>query len=222
MSTESPPERTSATTDIPILYEDAELLVIDKPAGLAVHPGPRTPHSLEDHLPDLRFGYHRLPQPTHRLDRDTSGCLVLARNPKALKRLNALFAAGEVEKTYHALLAGRIEGEGTIDAPLLKVSTKETGWRMTVDARGKPATTHWRVLETGDQSLVEFRPKTGRTHQIRIHAAHALAPIVGDPVYGEEDGHLMRLRAVAIGFSWRGGRSVAVEAPPQAFLPPTT
>src|SRR3546814_6462079 len=85
-----------------VLFIDAEALVLDKPAGLAVHPGPRTPHSLEDMLDALRFGFQRRPSPVHRLDRDTSGCLLLSRNPRAHRRLAAAFEAGEVGKTYWA------------------------------------------------------------------------------------------------------------------------
>ncbi|OWV32010.1 RNA pseudouridine synthase [Pacificimonas flava] len=197
-----------------ILYEDAELLVIDKPAGLAVHPGPKTPHSLEDHLDDLRLGFRQRPQPVHRLDRDTSGCLLLARNRRALKRLGALFEQGAVTKTYVALLAGRHEGDGRIDAPLSKISSREKGWRMRVDPAGKSAATLWRVLEPrGDHTLVEFRPLTGRTHQIRVHAAHALSPLVGDPVYGQADPAMsMRLHALGLSFPWKHG-TIAVEAP---------
>ncbi|MEO0499228.1 MAG: RluA family pseudouridine synthase [Pseudomonadota bacterium] len=212
----------SSEPSLPVLHEDAELLVIDKPPGHAVHPGPKTPHSLEDRLDELRFGYRRLPQPAHRLDRDTSGCLVLARNPRALKRMNALFADGAVEKHYVALLAGRVEGEGTIDAPLAKISSAARGWRMRVDPGGRAARTAWRAgtyIEALAATPVAFRPATGRTHQIRIHAAHALAPICGDPVYGadgNEDGGSMRLHAVRIAFDWRGDRRVDVVAP----LPP--
>ncbi|MGB3721845.1 MAG: RluA family pseudouridine synthase [Pacificimonas sp.] len=196
----------SSKAPFPILYEDAELLVIDKPAGLAVHPGPKTPRSLEDHLGALRLGYRRLPAPAHRLDRDTSGCLILARNPKALKWMHALFEAKGVTKVYLALLAGRVEGQGTIDAPLAKISSKEEGWRMIVRKDGKPSVTNWRALKTGDsRSLVEFRPETGRTHQLRIHAAHALAPIIGDPVYGDAT-EPMRLHASEVAFGWRGRR----------------
>ncbi|MHB9879935.1 RluA family pseudouridine synthase [Pacificimonas sp. ICDLI1SI03] len=212
----------SSKTPFPVLYEDAELLIIDKPAGLAVHPGPKTPHSLEDRLDELRFGYHCRPGPAHRLDRDTSGCLVLARNPKALKRMHGLFQAGLVEKTYLAILTGTIEGEGIIDVPLKKISSKEDGWRMVVAEKGDPkskeALTRWRAVEAAGtgRTFVEFKPATGRTHQLRIHAAHALSPIAGDPVYGVGTGNEMepmRLHARRIAFDWRGGRRIEVEAP---------
>ena len=112
-----------------ILYRDTHLVVIDKPAGLAVHPGPQTPDSLEDFLPDLAFSNQRLPVISHRLDRDTSGCLIIARHPKAVKRVSMLFEAGQVSKTYWAVLESLPEADsGTVDAPLHKISSAEAGW----------------------------------------------------------------------------------------------
>lgn len=183
-----------------VLHIDAHVLVVDKPAGLAVHPGPATPRSLEDHLDELRFGFQRRPQPAHRLDRDTSGCLALGRHPKATKRLGELFEAGRVGKVYWAVLASAPEADsGTIDAPLRKVTSRAEGWRIVVDPQGKPAVTDWQVLDRkGGKALVEFRPRTGRTHQIRVHAAHLGHPIVGDPVYGRGAGLQLHARGITI------------------------
>lgn len=173
-----------------VLFIDAEALVLDKPAGLAVHPGPATPYSLEALVGELRFGFARPPAPVHRLDRDTSGCLLLSRNPRAHRRLAALFEGRAVGKTYWAVVDGLVAGdEGTIDLPLAKISSRSNGWRMTADARrGKAAQTGWRVIERSAAdagTLVAFTPLTGRTHQIRVHAAEGLGvPIMGDPVYG--------------------------------------
>lgn len=190
-----------------ILYIDAHSLILNKPAGLAVHPGPRTPDSLEDYLPALRQGFTRTPQPAHRLDRDTSGCLVLGRHPRALKRLAALFSTGAVAKTYWAVLSSLpTEDQGTIDAPLFKISSAEAGWRMVIDPRGKRAVTHWQVLDRAAR-LVEFTPETGRTHQLRVHAASIGHPILGDPVYGDGQGP-MRLHARRIVIPY------AADAPP--------
>src|SRR3954468_4034497 len=128
-----------------VLFIDGEAIVIDKPAGLAVHPGSKTPESLEDYLKHFRFGFQRPPLPVHRLDRDTSGCLLLARNPKAHKRFQRAFEAGTVAKTYVAILDGMIETEeGVIELALRKVSTAESGWRMVPDPAGQRAVTRWR------------------------------------------------------------------------------
>src|SRR3954454_20587851 len=138
-----------------VLYIDAEALVIDKPAGLAVHAGPRTRDSLEDHLDHLRFGFMRPPTAVHRLDRDTSGCLLLARNPKAHKRFQRAFEERKVGKTYVAILDGvPAEEAGTVDLALDKVSSAEAGWRMVPDPAGRPAVTHWRVAAMRDGRAV--------------------------------------------------------------------
>ena len=202
-----------------VLHIDAHLIVLDKPAGLAVHPGPATPRSLEDHPRELRFGFQRAPQPAHRLDRDTSGCLVLGRHPKAVKRLGALFEANRVGKAYWAVLSGVPAADaGTIDAPLLKISSKAAGWRVVVDAKGRPAQTDWQLLDRRDgKALVEFRPRSGRTHQIRVHAAHLGHPIVGDPVYGRGAGLLLHARRLTIPYR-EGAAPIAATAPlPASF-----
>ena len=197
---------------IPILHRDTHLLVIDKPAGMAVHPGPKTPASLEDHLAALAFDNQRLPVISHRLDRDTSGCLILARHPKAVRRIGQLFEAGLIAKTYWAVLE-TLPGDdgGTIDAPLFKVSTAETGWRMVIDRRGKRAVTHWRVLDRAAR-LIAFTPETGRTHQLRVHAASIGHPILGDPVYGAGEGP-MRLHARALRVPYDEAEPLEVVAP---------
>ncbi|KAB7649031.1 RluA family pseudouridine synthase [Polymorphobacter fuscus] len=208
-----------------LLYRDTHVLLIDKPAGLAVHPGPRTPDSLEDFLPILAFGNHRLPVIAHRLDRDTSGCLVLARHPKAVRRVAALFEAGAIGKVYWAVLDTLPESDaGTVDAPLLKISSAEAGWRMVIDKRGKRAVTHWRVIDRAAR-LIEFRPETGRTHQLRVHAASLGHPIMGDPVYGDGKGP-MRLHARSITLPYDEAHPLAVTAalpgdwPSQALFSP--
>jgi tRNA pseudouridine32 synthase / 23S rRNA pseudouridine746 synthase len=201
-----------------LLYRDTHLIIIDKPAGLAVHPGPKTPDSLEDFLPDLSFSNQRWPVLAHRLDRDTSGCLVLARHPKAVKRVSALFEAGEVSKVYWAILESLPEADnGTIDAPLHKISSAEAGWRMVIDKRGKRAVTHWQVIDRA-ASLVEFRPETGRTHQLRVHAASIGHPILGDPVYGEGKGP-MRLHARSITLPYDPACPLVITAPLPADWP---
>ncbi|MDE2303164.1 MAG: RluA family pseudouridine synthase [Sphingomonadales bacterium] len=183
---------------LPVLFEDGEALVIDKPAGLPLDRPRAGGASLEDQLDALKLGFQRAPAPVHRLDRDTSGCLLLARNPKALKRFAAAFEAREVEKRYLGIVAGTgVADEGTIALSLAKISSAEAGWRMIVAKRGKPAVTHWRRLaEHSGLTLVEFRPETGRTHQIRVHARAAFgAGLLGDPVYGEGDARPMAFGA---------------------------
>jgi len=173
--------------------------VLDKPAGLPV--SARTGESLESWLPALRLGKKRDPQPAHRLDTDTAGCLVLGRTAPMLARINAFFAERRVEKLYWAVLRGELRGEsGVVDAPIRKVSTAARGWRMEVHPSGDPARTAWCVLgRAPGLTWVEFRPETGRTHQLRVHAAHLGAPILGDAMYGGGAGGLHLLaREIAL------------------------
>jgi len=173
-----------------ILFVDGEAIVIDKPAGLPVDTPRAGGNSVEARIEELSLGFKRPPVPMHRLDRDTSGCLLLARNPKARARFQQAFETGAITKSYLAVLDGEVEAdEGSIELPVAKVSSQKGGWRMVVDEGGKAAVTRWRKLATADgQSLVEFKPTTGRTHQIRVHAARGLgAAIVGDPVYSLAD-----------------------------------
>ena len=176
---------------IPILFEDGEALVINKPSGLPIERPRRGGASLEDHFEGLKLGFQRAPMPVHRIDTDTSGCLLLARNAKALKRFAKAFEERLVEKRYLGVLSGvPADSEGTIELSLSKISSAEKGWRMIAAKKGKPSITHWRVLaEHGGHTLVEFRPETGRTHQIRVHCQAGLnLPLLGDPVYGNGKG----------------------------------
>ena len=216
-----------------VLYRDGLILVIDKPAGIAVHPGPGDGPDLESGFDALRFGLPRPPALAHRLDRDTSGCLVLGRHPKALRRLGALFAAGRVEKVYWAIVVGRPpQAEGRAETGLGKLS-RGGGWRMVVDPAGRRAITDYRVRgAAAGRSWLELRPRTGRTHQLRVHCAALGCPVIGDPVYGSPEGEPLlapcprdqRCRSTRQGrrsWSWRRRRRTCSRpSPASAMIPP--
>ena len=183
---------------IPELHRDAHFVVLDKPAGLPVHPGPRGGPSVEDAFPQLSRRKDG-PWLAHRLDADTAGCLVVALRKTPLLAAQALFAAGRAEKTYWAIVRGTPPTDsGTIDTPLLRQTTP-TNWRMAPDPSGQPALTHWHVLgRSPSLTWLELRPKTGRTHQIRVHCAALGTPILGDPTYGANEPGGLHLLARAI------------------------
>ncbi len=168
-----------------LLYRDGLMLVIDKPAGLAVHRGPKGGESLEDHFDVLRFGLPRMPSLAHRLDKDTSGCLVLGRHRKALALLGKLFKQGKIGKTYWAVVEGAPDAdEGRIDIALGKLDV-DRGWWMKPDPHGMPSSTTWKVMGRGaGLTWLALEPLTGRTHQLRVHCAEMGFPILGDNIYG--------------------------------------
>lgn len=172
-----------------VLYRDGLVLILDKPAGLAVHAGPGGGDNLERYFEHLRFGLPRPPALAHRLDRDTSGCLALGRHPKALRRLGKLFAEGRAEKVYWAVVLGRPpQDSGRIELALTKVGDHR-GWRMEPDHAGQHSITDYELKgHAAGLSWIEFRPRTGRTHQIRVHAASGLGcPLLGDRLYGGDE-----------------------------------
>jgi len=175
-----------------LIYRDGLMLVIDKPAGLAVHKGPKGGESLEDYFDALRFGLPRPPALAHRLDRDTSGCLVLGRHRKALAALGRLFKSGRIGKTYWAVVAGEPgQEEGRIELPLGRKDATR-GWWMKHDPAGRPALTTWKVMGQTQAAAsnsprlawLALEPVTGRTHQLRVHCAAMGWPIIGDSIYG--------------------------------------
>jgi tRNA pseudouridine32 synthase/23S rRNA pseudouridine746 synthase len=209
-----------------LLYRDGLMLVIDKPAGLAVHRGSpngkdRGRESLEDHFDTLRFGLPRPPALAHRLDRDTSGCLVLGRHRKALAQLGKLFRNGAIDKTYWAVVEGKPGAdEGEIALPLGRLDATR-GWWMKHDPEGQPAVTRWKVMgRSPPLTWLALEPVTGRTHQLRVHCAEMGWPILGDAIYGNapRDGgpvlHLYAREIVVPLYKNRTPIRVSAPAPP--------
>jgi tRNA pseudouridine32 synthase / 23S rRNA pseudouridine746 synthase len=232
------PELTAEEIQARVLHRDGLMLVIDKPAGLPVHRGPKGGANLESSFDALRFGLPRPPVLAHRLDKDTSGCLVLGRHRKATASLGLLFKHGKISKTYWAVVeGGPVEDQGTIDMPLGRLNA-ERGWWQKPDADGQPATTNWKVLgrrrssppPCGEGSGVgvnqlawlALEPVTGRTHQLRVHCAAMGWPIVGDNIYGNgprfgEPSLHLHSREIGIPIS-KNKEPVRVVAPAPAHL----
>lgn len=169
-----------------VLYRDALILVLDKPPGIAVHTANGGLHNLERLFPALQFGLPNPPTLGHRLDRGTSGCLILARHREAARRLGILFKENSIKKSYWAIVKGIVkQDEGRIDLPLCKQSQSRKHWWMKVDhEKGMNAITDYRVLGRGDDiTWLELNPQTGRTHQLRVHCAGIGHPIIGDYIY---------------------------------------
>jgi 23S rRNA pseudouridine1911/1915/1917 synthase len=205
-----------------IIYEDDDLLVIDKPAGLAVHPAPGHPgHTLVNavlaYLPDLAIDDDTLrPGIVHRLDKDTSGLILVAKNRVAQANLSAQFKSRSVKKSYLVLVKGKLTPEnGIIEAAIGR--DPKNRQRMAVVSRGREARTEYSVIRyPGNYSLLEIRPQTGRTHQIRVHLAAIGYPVVGDATYGVKSPHLARqfLHASKLGFKLpSSGKYVEFESP---------
>jgi tRNA pseudouridine32 synthase/23S rRNA pseudouridine746 synthase len=172
-----------------VLYRDGLILVINKPAGIPVHAGSGKLIPLDSFFEHLKFGLPRSPCLAHRLDKETSGCLILGRHPKALKKLGSLFVANKIDKTYWAIVRGApLQDEGVIDLPLSPQSSHKHHWWMKADPEGKPALTLYQVLgKTQDLTWLALKPQTGRTHQLRVHCAAMGFPILGDPIYGDKN-----------------------------------
>ena len=202
------------------LFIDAEALVLDKPAGLPVDAPRRGGDSIASRIAELKCGFQRPPTPMHRLDTDTSGCLLFARTAKARAVFQLAFETRTVEKYYLAVVASEIADEqGLIEMPLAKTSSERAGWKMVVDDAGLPATTRWRRLLVRDgHTLVELHPLTGRTHQLRAHAREAFGRgIFGDRVYGVPGGPML-LHASRLVVPRPGKATIDVTAPlPEHF-----
>ncbi len=208
-----PVRRGNAVLQSGILHEDESLLVVNKPSGLPVHGGTGLDGGLIEVLRRLR-GEPGL-ELAHRLDRDTSGCLVIARKRSALRALHAAFREGRVDKRYLALVAGRVKQPFTSKAPLERFVKRGGERHVAVTQEGRAALTKFRPLARGeDFTLVEALPDTGRTHQIRVHATHAGHPIAGDTRYGDKALN-QKLRQLGL-------RRLALHAASLAFEHPKT
>lgn len=223
-------------TPFDVIYEDADTLVINKPAGIVVHRDGRTEEEtlvslvtkfypalaavggtieLIDKSLEPRAGI------VHRLDRETSGALLIAKNQKAFDFYQKQFIDREISKTYHGIVIGRFEKEGDIDLAIGRGRADFRVWETGDAARGtmRDAVTHYRALESTDSfSLVEFTPKTGRTHQIRVHAKALGFPLVGDSLYGPTKENILdmdrvALHAMTLGFTNTASKRIVARAP---------
>ncbi len=181
------PKDPPVPTDYVVLQEDSEYTAVGKPAGLPVHP---TGNFLENTLTSLlkkRYGSDSAPVPAHRLDRETSGVILMCRTKRAERELKKCFSENKVQKTYMALVHGRVAEPGKVDFPLGPDTNSIIRIKQGVNPEGRPSLTHYHPVKTTDSfSLLEIRPETGRQHQIRAHMEAIGHPIVGDKIYGKE------------------------------------
>jgi tRNA pseudouridine32 synthase/23S rRNA pseudouridine746 synthase len=210
---------------IPILYQDDSLMVISKPAGLPVHSGSGGGDNLGNYFDDWRASDDYRPSMAHRLDRDTSGCLIIGRTKESLRRLGKMFVDGKITKTYWAVVKNPNfdKDEGTIDIPMRKKSPHKYHWHMEAHPEGQVALTHYKVLGKVDGfAWLELSPQTGRTHQLRIHCSASGSPIVGDKLYGndpEENRPMMHLHARSLTIPYyNNSPPLDVVAPPPAHM----
>lgn len=210
------PEKEQADVDLPILYEDDDVIVVNKPSGLLTHAKgglSDEPTVAEIIRPKTSFATDTdRPGIVHRLDRDTSGLLIIAKNPESAAHLQRQFAERTAKKTYVAITDGKPKlNAAKIDLPIGRNPSAPSTFR--IDPNGKPAQTTYHVLAENDaQSLVELKPATGRTHQLRVHLAHLNAPILGDRVYGKSSDCRMMLHAQKLEITLPSGERRVFEA----------
>ena len=204
-----PETEMNADLKLEVVYEDDNVLVVNKPTGLLSE-------FKGEYCPEVTLAHYGLI--VHRLDRDTSGVIILAKNEETQSMLRRQFQERKTHKTYYAVVNGRPEHDAArIDLPLMRNKKRPT--TFLVDADGKPAETFYRVLKTdGVHSLLELKPTTGRTHQLRVHLQYIGNPIVGDPVYGTEPAERLYLHAGALEITLPGGERRTFEVPrPKEF-----
>lgn len=210
------PEKEQTDVDLPILYEDDDVIVVNKPSGLLTHAKgglSDEPTVAEIIRPKTSFAtYTDRPGIVHRLDRDTSGLLIIAKNPESAAHLQRQFAERTAKKTYIAITDGKPKlNAAKIDLPIGRNPSAPSTFR--IDPNGKPAQTTYHVLTENDtRSLVELKPTTGRTHQLRVHLAHLNAPILGDRVYGKSSDCRMMLHAQKLEITLPSGERKVFEA----------
>ena len=210
------PEKEQADVDLPILYEDDDVIIVNKPSGLLTHAKgglSDEPTVAEIIRPKTSFATDTdRPGIVHRLDRDTSGLLIIAKNPESAAHLQRQFAERTAKKTYIAITDGKTKlNAAKIDLPIGRNPSTPSTFR--IDPNGKPAQTTYHVLAENDaQSLVELKPTTGRTHQLRVHLAHLNAPILGDRVYGKSSDCRMMLHAQKLEITLLSGERKVFEA----------
>ena len=210
------PEKEQADVDLPILYEDDDVIVVNKPSGLLTHAKgglSDEPTVAEIIRPKTSFATDTdRPGIVHRLDRDTSGLLIIAKNPESAAHLQRQFAERTAKKTYIAIIDGKPKlNAAKIDLPIGRNPSVPSTFR--IDPNGKPAQTTYHVLaKNNTQSLVELKPTTGRTHQLRVHLAHLNAPILGDRVYGKSSDCRMMLHAQKLEITLPSGERKVFEA----------
>ena len=223
-----PAEPQAENLPLEILYQDSDLAVVVKPRGMVVHPAPghedgTLVNALLHHLDSLGgIGGELRPGIVHRLDKDTSGLMIVARNDESQARLSGMLADREIEKHYRALVEGRMkEASGVVELPVGR--SRKDRKKMAADPSGREAVTEWKVLAEGRNcTLLDVRIRTGRTHQIRVHMQALRHPVCGDPLYGQEKGvkvPCLMLHAFSLTFAHpRTGETLHFEAPlPEDF-----
>jgi len=205
-----------------LLYRDDALLVVNKPVGLPVHRTPKGDENLEQYFPALRFELPHPPLLAHRLDKETSGCLVLGRHKKALARLGHLFETGQITKQYLAIvIGGPVDERGLVSQSIRRFDLGRGKWEFRIAPDGQEAVTEYEVLGRAEgYALLSLRPRTGRTHQLRLHCQWLGCPILGDRFYGGARDHVEQLflHAARITIPY-GVPPLTVDAPlPEHFL----